>query len=162
MTWQLAAFNVAKIRQPLDHPDMAGFVDNLDPVNRLGDESPGFVWRHQTDDGDSTAERIFDDHDILLNYTVWESVEALQAFTYKSAHTDFLRQRRQWFVPLDDWPVLVLWWIRAGERPSLEEAKARLHRLRDQGPSPEAFTFRHPFDPPADDGIEPDRSESIR
>ncbi|MDH3707583.1 MAG: DUF3291 domain-containing protein [Acidimicrobiia bacterium] len=150
MTWHLAAFNVAKIRHDLDDPRMADFVDNLELVNALGDNSPGFVWRHQTEAGDSTAERIFDDHDILLNFTIWESVDALHQFTYRSDHTDFLRRRREWFEPLDDWPVLVLWWVPAGDRPSLDEAKARLAQLRDEGPMAEAFTFRERFPPPAD------------
>ena len=148
MNWHLAAFNVAKIRFDLDDPRMADFVDNLEAINQLGDRSPGFVWRHQTEAGDSTAERIFDDHDILMNFTIWESVEALRTYTYKSDHTAFLRRRREWFTPFDDWPVLVLWWVPAGTVPTLAEAKQKLAQLRDDGPTPAAFTFRENHPPP--------------
>ena len=148
MNWQLAAFNVAKIRFDLDDPRMADFVDNLEKINGLGDRSPGFVWRHQTDTGDSTSERIFDDHDILLNFTIWDSVEALRAYTYKSDHTAFLQRRREWFTPLVDWPVLVLWWVPAGTIPTLTEAQEKLAELRDNGATPAAFTFRESHPPP--------------
>ncbi|MGI9601352.1 MAG: DUF3291 domain-containing protein [Acidimicrobiales bacterium] len=148
MNWYLAAFNVAKAKYPVDDPRMSEFMDNLEAINGLGDASPGFVWRHQTESGDSTSERIFDDPDILLNYTIWESVEALRNYTYKTEHTSFLRRRREWFVPLDGWPVLVLWWVPADTTPSLEEAKATLAHLRDHGPTPSAFTFREPYPRP--------------
>lgn len=148
MTCHLAAVNIGKVRYPLEDLRMADFVDNLEYINGLGDKSPGAVWRYQTIAGDATAERIFDDTDIILNLTVWLSVDALREYTYKSEHSSFLRRRREWFVPLDGWPVLALWWIAEGTTPTLADAKARLALLRDDGPTAEAFTFRDRFPPP--------------
>jgi hypothetical protein len=65
--------NVARLVAPLDSPEMAEFVAQLAPVNALADRSPGFVWRLQTEAGDSTAIRAFDDPLILVNMSVWES-----------------------------------------------------------------------------------------
>ncbi len=122
---------------------MAEFVARLDEINALADRSPGFVWRLQTDDGDATSIRVFPEPLILVNLSVWESIEALRAFTYRSAHTAVMRRRAEWFERMDEAHV-VLWWVPAGTVPTLYEAKERLERLRADGPSPEAFTFRHP------------------
>ena len=146
--WHLAQFNVAKTRYPIEDPRMAEFVDNLNRINSLGDQSPGCVWRYSTDSGHSMDERIFDDPDIALNFTIWEDVASLKEYTYRSEHKDFLRRRRNWFVEMPEWPIVVLWWIPAGTIPTLAEAKNRLEHLRDQGPTPEAFTFREAYPPP--------------
>jgi len=137
---QLAQLNIARLLAPLDDPRLEGFVNNLDRVNGLGDASPGFVWRLQTDDGDATALRPFPDPDIIVNLTVWESVESLRAFVYKGEHLEVFKQRRQWFEERVE-PVVVLWWVADGHIPSVEEAKERLDFLRRHGPSPWAFPF---------------------
>ena len=137
---QLAQLNIARLRAPLDDPRLEGFVNNLDRVNGLGDASPGFVWRLQTDDGDATALRPFPDPDIIVNLTVWESVESLRAFAYKGEHLEGFKQRRQWFEERVE-PMVVLWWVADGHIPSVEEAKERLDFLRRHGPSPWAFPF---------------------
>ncbi len=147
--WHLAQFNIAKTKYPLDDPRMQGFVDQLDPVNELSERSDGFVWRHHTEDGNSTAVRMFDDPDLIINFTVWQNIEALRDFTYRvTEHRELLRKRREWFVPVKGWPLLVMWWIPANHRPTLEEAREKLVHLRDNGPSQEAFTFRTRFDQP--------------
>jgi len=137
---QLAQLNIARLLAPLDDPRLEGFVNNLDRVNGLGDASPGFVWRLQTDDGDATALRPFPDPDIIVNLTVWESVESLRAFAYKGEHLEVFKQRRQWFEERVE-PMVVLWWVADGHIPSVEEAKERLDFLRRHGPSPWAFPF---------------------
>lgn len=147
--WHLAQLNIARIRYPTDDPGMAGFMDNLDRINKLGDDSPGFVWRHQDESGSSTETLIFDEDDILLNYTIWEDVPSLKHYVYKTEHKDFLRQRREWFVPLPEWPVTVMWWVPAGTIPDILEAKEKMIELRDNGPTPSAFSFRESFPPPA-------------
>jgi hypothetical protein len=81
--------------------------------------------------------------DIAVNLSVWESVEALRDFTYRSAHLEPMRRRREWFVPLGS-EHLVLWWIPAGHRPGFDEARGRLDLLDRQGPGPDAFTLRVP------------------
>lgn len=155
MTYHLAQFNIARAKGPTDGLTdgdvMAEFMANLDPINKLADDSPGFVWRHQDADGNSTSVRAFDDPDILLNLSVWESVDTLRAYVYKSDHVAFVRRRVEWFEPVDDLPVMVMWWIPAGTTPTIEESVERLRHLAEHGPSPEGFTFRHRFDPPTDD-----------
>jgi heme-degrading monooxygenase HmoA len=142
----LAQLNVARMRAPLDDPSMADFVDNLERINKLGDASPGFVWRLQDDDGAATSYRPFDDDDIIVNLTVWESVAALRAYAYTTEHRDFLRRRREWFLPLDS-PYLALWWLPEGELPTVEDAVARLAHLAERGPSERAFTFASVVEP---------------
>ncbi len=145
--WHLAQLNVGVLRAPLDSPQLAGFVEALDPINALADRTPGFVWRLQTEDGNATAIRPFEDDRVAVNLSVWESLEALGEFVYASRHLDVLRRRREWFEHMAE-AYLVLWWVPAGTIPTVEEAKRRLEILRERGPSPEAFTFREPFPPP--------------
>ena len=146
--FHLAQVNVARLREALDRPSMRGFVDGLEPINALADGSPGFVWRLQTDDGDATSLRVFDDEMMIVNMSVWTSVEALRAFVYASEHSGYLRRRSDWFERLDEAPT-ALWWIEQGTLPSLDDAKVRLELLRERGPTPEAFTLRHSFGAPA-------------
>jgi hypothetical protein len=147
VTHHLAQYNIARLLTPLDDPSIADFVSALEPINRLAEDSPGFVWRHQTDEGDSTALRPYDDDRIIINFSVWTDPDSLWHYTYKSAHMDVFRRRREWFDSHVE-SHLVMWWIPAGHIPSIEEAAVRLEHLRAEGPTPEAFTFRHRFDPP--------------
>jgi hypothetical protein len=152
--YHLAQVNIGRLRAPIDDPIMEGFRSQLDPINALADRSPGFVWRLQTEEGNATAIRPFADDDrMAINMSLWESLEALQHYVYKSAHVGPLRDRKQWFEPIEG-PILALWWIPAGHIPTIEEAKDRLRRLKEHGPSPEAFTFRTPF--PAPDALSDD------
>lgn len=126
---------------------MAGFMARLEDINALADAAPGFLWRLQTEDGDATAVRPYEDDRILVNMSLWEGIEALGAFVYRSPHAEVMRQRRAWFEPMAE-AYTVLWWVPAGHLPSIEEAKERLEQLRLVGPSPIAFTFRQPFPAP--------------
>jgi hypothetical protein len=146
--WHLAQLNIGRMVAPTTAPEVAEFMAALDPINELAEATPGFVWRLQTDAGNATDIHAFDDPLLLLNMSVWESIEALRAFTYASAHTDVLRRRREWFERLAE-AHLVLWWVPAGHVPSIGEALDRLDRLRRGGPTPAAFTFRVPFEPDA-------------
>jgi heme-degrading monooxygenase HmoA len=143
----LAQVNIALLRAPLDGPELAGFVALLEPLNALADRSPGFVWRLQTEDGDATAVRPFDDHRMLVNLSVWESLEALRDFVYASRHLDAMRRRREWFHRLAI-PYLALWWVPPGTVPTVAEARRRLELVQRQGPGPDAFTLREPSPPP--------------
>jgi heme-degrading monooxygenase HmoA len=144
--FHLAQLNIARMVAPLDDPVMAGFVARLDEINRLADRSPGFVWRLHSYAGDATSVRAYDDERTLVNLSVWESVEALKAYVYKSDHGAAMRHRRQWFEKFDG-PYMVLWWVPAGEIPTVGEAKARLEHLQQVGASAHAFTFREIFQP---------------
>jgi hypothetical protein len=146
-TYHLAQVNIAVLREPLDSPALADFVAALAPINALADASPGFVWRLQTEDGDATAIRPFDDDMIMVNMSVWQSVEALGDYVYRSAHTPVMRRRREWFQAMAE-AYVALWWVPAGHRPAVGEAKERLEHLRANGPGSFAFTFRRPFPPP--------------
>ena len=144
--YHLANFNIARMIAPLDGSEMQGFVDELDRINQLADESPGFVWRLQEENGSAIEVRPYEDPMILINMSVWETVEALREFTYRSDHREVFRQRRKWFVPMKA-PHLVLWWILADTLPTVEEGKKRLEMLRKDKPTAEAFDFGKPFPP---------------
>jgi hypothetical protein len=146
--WHIAQYNLAKLRAPLDDPLLADFVEAIDRINHLGDASPGFVWRHQTEDGNSTSVRPRDDTSIIINFTVWESIESLFEFTYHSDHVEVYRKRRKWFEHVE-WAYLALWWIPAGHIPTVEEGEERLRHLDAHGPTPHAFTFKKRFPAPA-------------
>lgn len=144
--YDLAQLNIGRLRAPTDSPIVAEFMAALEPINALADTSPGFVWRFQTDEGNATAERPFEDDTILVNFSTWESVDALADYVYRTAHTEFLRRRREWFERLDD-VIVVLWWVDVGHQPDVNEAIERLDHLRQHGPTPYAFTFRRRFSP---------------
>lgn len=142
----LAQVNVAQALEPLDSPLLRDFVAALAPVNALADAAPGFVWRLQTEDGDATAVRTDPDPRVIVNLSVWASLEALWAFVYGSAHVGVMQRRRAWFQrPLET--HLALWWVAAGTTPSVDDAMARLAEHRHEGPTPRAFDFKRPFDP---------------
>lgn len=146
--WHLAQINIGRLKHPVDDPRVAEFMDNLDPINALAEASPGFVWRLQDDSGNATALRGFDDPTILPNLTVWESIDSLKDYVFKTDHARFLRKRREWFEPMDDLPVLTMWWVPAGHIPTLGEARERVEHLAANGPSAHAFSFHPLFDPP--------------
>jgi hypothetical protein len=143
----LAQLNIARAVAPMDHAAMADFYNNLEEINGLGERSPGFVWRLRDDTGNATNFRVSEDPLVFVNLTVWESVEALYEFVYRSNHAGFFKRRFEWF---DRWqgPSVVLWWQPAGTLPTLEEAMRRLKLLADNGPTPDAFTFKQRFAPP--------------
>lgn len=149
--YHLAQINIARLRAPLDNPSMADFVAQFDAINAIADESPGFVWRLKSEDGGASSYvRAFDDERIIINMSVWESVEALQEYVYRGRHGGVFRDRRKWLEPLASPPV-ALWWVPSGHIPTIEEGKERLEMLARLGQTPEAFTFKDYF-PPSETG----------
>lgn len=144
--FHLAQLNIAHTRFAVDDPGMADFMAGLDRINALADATPGFVWRLQSASGNATDIQAYDDPRLLVNMSVWESVDALRAYVYRSGHVDFLRRRKEWFET-GETPFQVLWWVAAGHIPTVNEAKARLEHLTTHGPTAYAFTFRTPFEP---------------
>lgn len=134
------------MKEPLESPLMRDFVDNLDRINALAEQAPGYVWRLQTDEGDATALRPFGEN-YLVNLSVWKDVAALREYVYKSDHASIMRRRGEWFDHMAE-AFSVLWWIPENRFPGLEEARERLEHLRQHGPTPEAFTFRNAFPAP--------------
>jgi hypothetical protein len=145
--YHLAQYNIARLVAPMDDPRLEPFMAALDPLNHLADGYPGFVWRHQTEDGNSTSIRVRGDPMILINFSVWESVESLWEYTYKSDHAEIYRRRREFF-DLHEKPYLVLWWVPAGHEPEVDEAEEWLDYLQEHGPSPHAFTLKQRYPAP--------------
>jgi hypothetical protein len=144
--FHIAQINIGRIKGPLDGPVMAGFVARLDEINALADNSPGFIWRPQTSEGNATYLRPYADDRILLNMSVWETVDALKRYVYHTAHAELLRQRHAWFENFMG-AYAGLWWVPAGHIPGIDEAKKRLAYLGAHGPTQFAFTFRAIFQP---------------
>ena len=146
MKVHLAQVNIGRMKAPLENATMAGFVARLDEINALADRSPGFVWRLQTEAGNATYLRPYEDERILFNLSVWETVESLRDYVYRSVHTELLRSRQEWFTKFDG-AYLALWWVPVGHVPSVDEAKKRLAHLDEHGPTPFAFNFKVTFPP---------------
>jgi len=142
--YHIAQLNIALMRAPLDSPIMADFVAWLEPVNAIADSAPGFIWRLKTESGDATALRPFDDDSILVNMSVWKTIEDFHHYVYKSDHAQVFRRRKEWFEIMEQ-SATVLWWIPAGHIPTVDEAKVKLEILRKNGPTPQAFTFKQQF-----------------
>ena len=154
MNFHLAQINIARFRLPIDHPANADFVASLDRVNALAEAQPGFIWRFTGEGNNALDVRAFDDPNIAVNMSVWESMEALANFVYRSpGHREIMRRRREWFDKMEIY--LALWWIPASTLPTIAEGKARLETLAKVGPSPAAFLFSRPFPPPDSSMISP-------
>jgi len=134
----LAEFNIGRLRYPLDDPRMADFVNNLDSINSLAERSAGFVWRFKDESGSATNTRPFDDTQIIVNMSVWESVEALERYVWQTVHKRIYGRRQEWFDKLDG-PHIVLWWVPVSHTPTVTEAKERLSHLTQHGPTEHAF-----------------------
>jgi hypothetical protein len=142
----LAQVNVGRLRAPEGSAEVAEFIDALAAVNAVADRAPGFVWRHQSDQGEGhTSPGGSDDELFIINLSVWESYAALHEFIYRTVHNGFLRRRLEWFEPRSG-PVTALWWVPEGEQPTVDHALARLERLRQYGPSPDAFSLLRQYD----------------
>jgi hypothetical protein len=163
MEYVVAQVNIGRLAAPLDSPQLADFVGGLDSVNAAADGAPGFVWRMQTEDGNATAVGGFEEDGdgapggILINMSVWESVEALAAYAYGDTHLAVLRRRREWFERMKD-AYAALWWIPRGHVPTVREAEDRVRHLRAHGPAPYAFTLKVHFPPPGAADAGPRRS----
>jgi hypothetical protein len=144
--FHLAQLNIAILKEPLDSPVLADFVANLDYINELAETSDGYIWRLKSDDNNATSYRPLGENTIV-NMSVWRDIESLNAYVYKSAHTEIMRRRKEWFERMGE-AFMVLWWIPAGHQPTIDEALKKLELLRQAGAGHDAFTFRNPFPHP--------------
>jgi hypothetical protein len=142
--YELAQVNIARLKAPLDSPQLKDFVDNLDPVNADAEAADGFVWRLKGDSGDATDVSVFGDEWLIINLTMWRDTNALTAYMYQGRHREMLARRREWFERVQE-AMTALWWVPAGHRPTVAEAESRLLHLRTNGPTPYAFTLRTSF-----------------
>ena len=158
--WHIAQFNIANARYPLTDSRMDGFTSNLEQINSLAEASPGFVWRLQSDSGNATDILIGDDPNLIPNMSVWDSVENLFDFAYRSAHRLIVAERRNWFQRPNG-AYQVLWWIPAGSEPTVDQGLEKLALLDQKGPSQQAFTFNTKYQPPvfdsAPENMQPER-----
>ncbi|WP_371778828.1 DUF3291 domain-containing protein [Streptosporangium subroseum] len=141
----LAQLNVAHMRAPMDSPELAEFMAALEPIYKISDATPGFVWRLK--EGDTPQDLIQHDYGdyLVINLSVWESRDTLWDFVYRSAHLGVMQRRREWFLRMAE-PYTVMWWIPEGPEPTLKEGMERLELLKAEGPTPRAFTFKEFYD----------------
>jgi hypothetical protein len=139
-SYQIAQINVGRLVAPLDDPEIAGFVEELEPVNALAEQSEGFIWRLQSDAGNATDIAYSEDPLVIVNMSVWTSIEALQSYVYASRHLEVFKQRRSWFEKMET-PHYCLWWVPAGHRPTVAEGRQRLESYQQRGATEFAFWF---------------------
>ncbi|TSE11217.1 DUF3291 domain-containing protein [Aquimarina algiphila] len=141
---QLAQVNIAEMLAPINDPIMEDFVNNLDRINALAEQSKGFVWRLKGDEGNATAITVFDNLFLIINMSVWENAETLFDFVYNTAHSEILKRKKEWFHKMPRMHM-AFWYIEEGHQPSPEEAKERLYHLQEHGETPYAFSFKSKF-----------------
>lgn len=142
--YHIAQVNIGRILGPMDGDIMYGFASRLEEINALADGYEGFVWRLQTDEGDATALRPYEDDRMLINMSVWETIDSLWDYTYKSVHVELLKNRRDWFEHMKE-VYTCLWWVPVGDIPTPNDAKERLAYLSEHGATPYSFTFKKRF-----------------
>ncbi len=142
----LAQVNIAKLNHPIDHPAIAEFKNNLDHINALAESSDGFIWRFKEDNESNAVVNAYDDPLIIFNMSVWENVDSLKNYVYRTEHLEFFIKRKNWFQKLGS-AHMALWWIIQGHIPTIEEAKSKLSLIDNTGESDQAFTFKKIFDP---------------
>lgn len=145
----LAQINIGRLVAPIDDPRLEGFVSQLDPVNKLAEESPGFVWRLQSESGNATDVPYNDDPTLLVNMSVWESIETLKAYVYQSRHLGVFKDRHKWFQKMDV-PHYCLWWVPEGHIPTVAEGRERMEYYQKHGSTAEAFWFSEPYPAPVE------------
>lgn len=142
----IAQVDIGRIRAELSDPIMAGFVGRLEEINSWADSAPGFGRRLQTSEGNATYLRPYEDERTLLNMSVWETVETLRHFVFKTAHVELLRQRHAWFEKFEG-SYSALWWVPTGHIPGVDQAKQRIAHLDRNGPTQFVFTFNSVIQP---------------
>ena len=152
MNYHLAQINIARLIAPLDDPRIADFVAQLGPINALADRAPGFVWRLKTESGNATEIVYNDDPFVIVNMSVWESIEALRNYVYRSEHVQVFRDRARWFEKSSK-PTYCLWWTRVGHAPTVSEGRERLAHYQQHGATPYSFWFSQQFPQPADESV---------
>jgi hypothetical protein len=152
MLFHLAQINIGRLTAPIDHPQNAGFVALLDEVNALAESAPGFVWRLKSEAGNATDIAYDDDPRVIVNMSVWKSVESLQAFTYGPRHMGVFRDRGRWFEKMSQ-PSYCLWWAPEGYPPTVAEGRRRLTYYQQHGATPFSFWFSQRFPAPTEENV---------
>lgn len=139
----LAHFNWATLKAAPDDPAVADFFAGVDQVNAIAERSPGFVWRHGTEDEAARAigwRLFFNWPPTVASFSVWESEEAFRHFVHNTLHGKFLARGHAWFQAGGTYNY-VLWPVAAGHIPTIKEARDRVEMLERDGPTPAAYTL---------------------
>ena len=134
----LAQFYIGHMTYDLEDPRMADFNRGIDMLNRIAEQSEGFVWKYETGVGGVVQEDVDNNPHILVNMTVWDSFESFRHFVWNTLHKHFVNRKSEWFTPLDT-AHFVMWWIPEGHRPTLDEARTKLDLLRQDASTDAAF-----------------------
>ena len=154
MKYHLAQMNIAKFRLPQEHPVNADFVNNVDRVNAIAEEQPGYIWRYKGSGNNALDLKAFDDPNIAFNMSVWRDISSFADFVYRNnEHKTFMSRRKEWFDKIDF--HMVLWWIEPDRIPTVEESKIRLELLRSIGPTYAAFTVKKAYKAPSGEILDP-------
>jgi len=97
MKYHLAQVNIAKMLAPLDSQVMAESVTNLDRINAVAESSAGFVRRLKDDGNNTTSIKVYNEDFLIVNMSVWKSVESLFQYVYQSNHVEIFKKRNEWF-----------------------------------------------------------------
>jgi hypothetical protein len=154
MDYHLAQVNIARLQAKPDDPRMAGLITRIDEMNLLAEQSRGFVWRLRGPEATPAALRVFEDYlmpfepeRVFYNLSVWESVEDLKRYAFRTQHAEMLRDKHQWKAHFDR-AYLALWWMPAGQMPTIVESAERLRSVHEHGPTAHAFTMRESYPKP--------------
>lgn len=142
--YHLAQLNIAKMIAPISSPIMADFVANLDRINHIAEKHEGFIWRLTGDSNNAVAIRVFEDDSMIVNMSVWTSLDSLFKFTYASEHVEIFKRKKEWFSKMTEMHM-VFWYVPDGHMPTANEAKERLKFLKTNGETPYAFTFKSKY-----------------
>lgn len=148
----LAQINIARLVAPIDDPRIADFVAQLDEINALAEQSAGFVWRLKSEGGNATDVVYNEDPLVIVNMSVWESVEALRDYSYMSKHIDVFRRRAEWFEKAAK-AHYCLWWVPVGHVPTVAEGRERLEHYQVHGATARAFWFSQRFPAPVAEAV---------
>ena len=147
--WHLAQINIGKIvGASINDPVMKTFVDQLEEINALAEGSKGFIWRLKDETNNATNLNPFGDNRIIVNMSVWGSMDDLTNYIFKGRHAEVMRNRKAWFENFGK-PYTAFWYVSVGHIPTVEEAIERLNHLQEKGPTSFAFDFKTKFPKPA-------------
>lgn len=139
----LSQVNIAKSLAPMDDPIMQDFINNVDKINAIADTSEGFIWRLKDEDKEEAA-AVFQDDSLIINMSIWENLESLFNYTYKSGHIEVFKRKKEWFSKMK-MVHMAFWYIPEGDIPTFQDAKNRLDYLEKHGDTPFAFSFKSNF-----------------
>ncbi len=137
----LAEINVGRLVAETGDPRVAEFMAALDRINGMGRRMPGFVWMAEGSGAPGTGNtevKLDGDPRYVSNLTVWEDAPSLARFVFETVHRQFYERRAEWFEVLGAMHF-AMWWVPAGHRPTLAEARARLDLRARQGDTGAAF-----------------------